>query len=134
MTLKAGFATLSAFPLADFLRFEKQKNIISIITIITIFPSFSSQKRNILLRRKQLLKKSIQQHRIYKRYKSKSKEKPTAYVKGLQFCIEIGHIQWKDRDHRNGDRCGEVHKCQQKCISAKCPQCIGKGCDHWEYV
>lgn len=25
MTLKAGFATLSAFPLADFLRFEKQK-------------------------------------------------------------------------------------------------------------
>ena len=83
MALKAGFATLSVFSLADFLRFEKQKNIISIITIITIFPSFSSQKRNILLRRKQLLKKSIQQHRIYKSYKSKSKEKPAACVKWL---------------------------------------------------
>ena len=58
----------------------------------TIFPTLLSQKRNILLRRKQLLKKSIQQHRIYKSYKSKSKEKPAAYVKWLQLCIKIGHI------------------------------------------
>ena len=55
-------------------------------------PVFLSQKRNILLRRKQFLKKSIQQHRIYKSYKSKSKEKPAAYVKWLQLCIKIGHI------------------------------------------
>ena len=48
----------------------------------------------------------------------KPEEKPAACVKWLQLCIEICHIQWKDRDHRNGERCGEMHKCQQKCIFA----------------
>ena len=44
---------------------------------------FLSQKCNILLRRKQFLKKTIQKHRIDKSYKSKSEEKPAAYVKWL---------------------------------------------------
>ena len=53
---------------------------------------FLSQKCNILLRRKQFLKKTIQKHRIDKSYKSKSEEKPAAYVKWLQLYIKISHI------------------------------------------
>ena len=71
----------------------------------TIFPTLLSQKRNILLRRKQLLKKSIQQHRIYKSYKSKSKEKPAACIQRQQFQIMIGHIHRQNGDHSDG-KCG----------------------------
>ena len=87
---KTGFANSECFPPRISSALKSQKLYYQ--KLKTIFPTLLSQKRNILLRRKQLLKKSIQQHRIYKSYKSKSKEKPAACVKWLQLCIEIGHI------------------------------------------
>ena len=114
---KAGFANSECFPprLTSALKSEKH------YYIKNNFPTLLSQKRNILLRRKQLLKKSIQQHRIYKSYKSKSKEEPAACIKWLHFYINISHIQRKDRNNSDSNCSRKMHKRQQKRISAKCP-------------